>query len=92
MDGPTSPAALPEWHAFLEAFPVRFWRPEGREALERCTPGLRTELSTKNGDETAQAVPGTGAQRLPSDRGTRRDSLPRGQCACESAPPRCGGG
>ena len=35
MDVPTSPAALPELHAFLGAFQVRFRRPEGREALER---------------------------------------------------------
>jgi SRSO17 transposase len=35
MDGPASPAALPELQEFLGAFPVRFRRPEGRHALER---------------------------------------------------------
>src|SRR5918992_486329 len=64
MDVHTSPAALPELQAFLGAFQVRFRRPEGREALERYTTGLLTELPTKNGDTMAQAVPGTSAQRL----------------------------
>jgi SRSO17 transposase len=43
---------------------VRFRRPEGREALERYTTGLLTELPNKNGDSIAQTVPGTSAQRL----------------------------
>jgi SRSO17 transposase len=43
---------------------VRFRRPEGREALERYTTGLLTELPNKNGDTIAQAVPGTSAQRV----------------------------
>jgi SRSO17 transposase len=64
MDVHTSPAALPEVQAFLGAFQVRFRRPEGRDALERYTTGLLTELPTKNGDTIAQAVPGTSAQRL----------------------------
>jgi SRSO17 transposase len=64
MDVHTSPAALPELQAFLGAFQVRFRRPEGREALERYTTGLLTELANKNGDTIAQAVPGTSAQRL----------------------------
>jgi SRSO17 transposase len=64
MDVHTSPAALPELQAFLSAFQVRFRRPEGREALERYTTGLLTELPNKNGDTIAQAVPGTSAQRL----------------------------
>src|SRR5262245_39433943 len=64
MDVHTSPAALPELQEFLSAFQVRFRRPEGREALERYTTGLLTELPNKNGDTIAQAVPGTSAQRL----------------------------
>ena len=64
MDVHTSPAALPELQEFLRAFQVRFRRPEGRQALERYTTGLLTELPTKNGDTIAQAVPGTSAQRL----------------------------
>jgi SRSO17 transposase len=64
MDVHTSPAALPELQEFLSAFQVRFRRPEGRQALERYTTGLLTELPTKNGDTIAQAVPGTSAQRL----------------------------
>ena len=64
MDVPASPAALPEWHAFLGAFQVRFRRPEGRAALERYTTGLLTELPNKNGATIAQAVPGTSAQRV----------------------------
>jgi hypothetical protein len=63
MDVHASPAELPELHAFLGAFQVRSRRPEGREALERDTTGLRTELPHKNGDTIAQAVPGTSAQR-----------------------------
>jgi hypothetical protein len=35
MDVHASPAALPEWPAFLRAFQVRCRRPEGAEALER---------------------------------------------------------
>jgi SRSO17 transposase len=64
MDVHASPAELPELQAFLGAFQVRFRRPEGREALERYTTGLLTELPNKNGDTIAQAVPGTSAQRL----------------------------
>src|ERR671932_1943166 len=64
MDVHTSPAALPELQEFLSAFQVRFRRPEGRQALERYTTGLLTELPNKNGDTIAQAVPGTSAQRL----------------------------
>jgi SRSO17 transposase len=64
MDVQTSPAALPELQEFLSAFQVRFRRPEGRQALERYTTGLLTELPNKNGDTIAQAVPGTSAQRL----------------------------
>jgi SRSO17 transposase len=64
MDVHASPAELPELHAFLGAFQVRFRRLEGREALERYTTGLLTELPNKNGDTIAQAVPGISAQRL----------------------------
>ena len=64
MDVHASPAELPELQEFLGAFQVRFRRPEGREALERYTTGLLTELPNKNGDTIAQAVPGTSAQRL----------------------------
>jgi SRSO17 transposase len=64
MDVHTSPAALPELHAFLSAFQVRFRRPEGQEALERYTTGLLTELPNKHGDTIAQAVPDTSAQRV----------------------------
>ena len=53
MDVQASPAAWPEWHAFLAAFQVRFRRPEGRAALERSTTGLLTELPTKHGDTSA---------------------------------------
>jgi SRSO17 transposase len=64
MDVQSSPAAWPELQEFLSAFQVRFRRPEGREALERYTTGLLTELPTTHGDTIAQAVPGTSAQRL----------------------------
>jgi SRSO17 transposase len=64
MDVHASPAQLPELQEFLGAFRVRFRRPEGREALERYTTGLLTELPNKNADTMAQAVPGTSAQRL----------------------------
>jgi SRSO17 transposase len=64
MDVPASPAELPELQEFLSAFQVRFRRPEGREALDRDTTGLLTELPNKNCDTMAQAVPGTSAQRL----------------------------
>jgi SRSO17 transposase len=64
MDVHASPAELPELREFLGAFQVRFRRPEGRQALERYTTGLLTELTNKNGDTMAQAVPGTSAQRL----------------------------
>jgi hypothetical protein len=64
MDVHASQAALPELQEFLASLQVRFRRPEGREALERWTTGLRTELPTKNGDTIAQAVPGTNAQRV----------------------------
>jgi hypothetical protein len=52
MDVHASPAALPELQEFLSAFQVRFRRPEGREALERYTTGLLTELPNKNSDIT----------------------------------------
>jgi SRSO17 transposase len=64
VDVHASPAELPELREFLGAFQVRFRRPEGRQALERYTTGLLTELPHKNGDTMAQAVPGTTAQRL----------------------------
>jgi SRSO17 transposase len=64
MDVHASPAELPELQEFLGAFQVRFRRPEGRQALERYTTGLLTELPNKNADTMAQAVPGTSAQRL----------------------------
>jgi hypothetical protein len=64
MDVPASPAALPEWQAFLRAFQVRCRRPEGRQALERYTTGRLTEWPTQHGDTIAQAVPGPPAQRV----------------------------
>jgi SRSO17 transposase len=64
MDVHASPAELPELREFLRTFQVRFRRPEGREALERYTTGLLTELPNKNCDTMAQAVPRTSAQRL----------------------------
>src|SRR5215467_9278709 len=48
----------------LGTFQVRFRRPEGREALERYTTGLLTELPNKNCDTITQAVPGTSEQQL----------------------------
>lgn len=63
MDVHASPEVLPELQAFLDNFRVRFRRPEGREALERYTTGLLTELPNKNCDTMAQAVPGTSEQR-----------------------------
>ena len=60
MDVPASPAL----QEFLASFQVCFRRPEGREALERYTTGLLTELPNKNGDTIAEGVPGTRAQRL----------------------------
>jgi hypothetical protein len=44
------PAVLPEVQEFLSTFQVGSRRPEGQEALERYTPGLRTELSDKHWD------------------------------------------
>jgi SRSO17 transposase len=64
MDVHASPAKLPELQEFLGAFQVRFRRPEGRDALERYTTGLLTELPNKHCDTIAQAVPGTSEQRL----------------------------
>jgi SRSO17 transposase len=64
MDVHASPTELPELKEFLDAFAVRFRRPEGAEALERYTTGLLTELPNKNCDTMAQAVPGTSEQRL----------------------------
>jgi hypothetical protein len=64
MDVHAGPAELPELHEFLASFQVRFRRPEGREALERYTTGLLTEVPNKNCDTLAQAVPGTSEQRL----------------------------
>ena len=52
------------WKTSWARTQVRFRRPEGREALERCTTGLLTELPNKNGDAIAPAVPGTSEQRL----------------------------
>src|ERR687885_2817847 len=64
MDIHTGPAELPELHEFLASFQVRFRRPEGREALERYTTGLLTEVPNKNCDTLAQAIPSTSEQRL----------------------------
>jgi SRSO17 transposase len=64
MDVHASPAEWPELQEFLASFQVRFRRPEGRQALERYTTGLLTEVPNKNCDTLAQAVPGTSAQRL----------------------------
>jgi SRSO17 transposase len=64
MDGPARPAELPELKEFLGAFQVRFRRPEGWEAVERCMTGPLTELPNQHGDTMAQAVPGTSEQRL----------------------------
>jgi SRSO17 transposase len=64
MDVQASPAELPELQEFLASFRVRFRRPEGREALERYTTGLLTEVPNKNCDTLAQAVPGPSEQRL----------------------------
>ena len=63
MDVQASPAEWPELNEFLGAFQVRFRRPEGREALERSTTGLLTELPNKNCDTIAQAVPSISEQR-----------------------------
>lgn len=64
MDVHASPAELPELQEFLASFQVRFRRPEGRNALERYTTGLLTEVPNKNCDPLAHAVPGTSEQRL----------------------------
>jgi SRSO17 transposase len=64
MDVHAGPAELPELHEFLASFQVRSRRPEGRQALERYTTGLLTEVPNKNCDTLAQAVPGTSEQRL----------------------------
>jgi SRSO17 transposase len=64
MDVDASPDQLPELKEFLDSFELRFRRPEGRQALERYTTGLLTELPNKNCDTIAQAVPGTSEQRL----------------------------
>ena len=47
MDVQASPDELPELKEFLRSFPVRFRRPEGRDALERYTTGLLTELPNR---------------------------------------------
>src|ERR671937_2591707 len=64
MDVHASPAELPELKEFLGSFHVRFRRPEGAETLERYMTGLLTEVTNKNCDTLAQAVPGTSEQRL----------------------------
>jgi SRSO17 transposase len=64
MDGHASPAKWPELQEFLGAFQVGFRRPEGRQALERYTTGLLTELPNTNADPMAQAVPGPRAPRV----------------------------
>jgi SRSO17 transposase len=64
MDVHAGPTELLELQEFLASFQVRFRRPEGRAALERYTTGLLTEVSNKNCDTLAQAVPGTSEQRL----------------------------
>jgi SRSO17 transposase len=64
MEVHASPVELPELQEFLDAFQVRFRRPEGRKALERYTTGLLTELPNKNCDTLARAVPGSSEQRL----------------------------
>jgi len=64
MDVHASPAALPELDAFLSTLKVRFRRRAAKAALERYLMGLLTQLSNKNCDTMAQAVPGTHEQRL----------------------------
>ena len=64
MDVHASPETLGELQQFLDHFQVRFRRPEAKASLERYTTGLLTELPNKNCDTIAQAVPGTGEQRL----------------------------
>src|SRR5918998_24101 len=64
MDVHASPDLLPELDAFLSIFKVRFRRSEAEAALEHYLTGLLTELSNKNCDTMAQAVPGTHEQRL----------------------------
>jgi SRSO17 transposase len=64
MDVHASLDELPELKEFLGSFQVRFRRPEGREALERYTTGLLTELPDKNCDTIARAVPGASEQLL----------------------------
>lgn len=55
---------LPELADFLGAFAHHFHRSEGRDALERYSTGLLSDLPRKNGETIASAVPGTNAQRL----------------------------
>jgi SRSO17 transposase len=64
MDVHASPEALRELKEYLDPFEVCFRRKEGKQALERYTTGLVTELPHKNCDTIAQAVPGTSDQRL----------------------------
>src|ERR687893_2481927 len=64
MDVHASPASLPELDDFLSTFKVHFRRREAQAALERYLTGLLTDLSNKNCDTMAQAVPGTHEQRL----------------------------
>jgi SRSO17 transposase len=64
MDIHASPQALPELREYLDSFEVHFRRKEGKQALERYTTGLVTELPNKNCDTIAKAVPGTSDQRL----------------------------
>ena len=64
MDVHAGPDTLTELQEFLGGFQIRFQRSEGREALERYTTGLLTQLPNKNCDTMAQAIPGTNEQRL----------------------------
>jgi hypothetical protein len=66
LDGQARPAELPALNEFLRAFPGRFRRPEGAQALERYLTGLLTELPDNNCATMAHAVPGTSEPGLPA--------------------------
>lgn len=58
------PEPLVELERFLEPFGSLVRRSESREALERYTTGLLSDVGRKNAAELGRALPGTNSQRL----------------------------
>jgi SRSO17 transposase len=59
-----SPTFAAKLASYLAPFASYFKRSEGRQSLERHLVGLLADLDCKNGEQIAQAVPGTNSQRL----------------------------